>query len=199
MTAPRISGTPCGARLKNPREDGRTTCVKLVIPSGRCRSHGGGAPQAERGRLQRLTEAQAMARARASLPASEPVTPEAALQQELQRTHARIRGLELMIASGDPVGGVTVAAMGEAMTAERGQLHRVAADMVRLSVTARIESVLDTQAAEMLAFVREFVTALGLRMDDPMVTLAVRAAAEETDRQSFTPLEQAAARARLGR
>jgi len=191
-----VKGTQCTAKSKRSGE----RCRRVVLGGGVCRVHGGAAPQVERGRLQRLTEQQAMARARASLPASVPVTPEDALQQELQRTHARIHGLELMIASGDPVGGMTLAMMGDALTSERGQLHRVAADSIRLGVTARIESALDTQAAEVVRFVEHFCRELGLSPVDPMVVEAARNAAQKTDRMpGFTDAEHAAARRRLGR
>lgn len=194
----KIPGTPCGARLKNPREDGRTTCVKLVIPSGRCRSHGGAAPQAERGRLMRLTQAQATARAQEALPSSAPITPEEALQQELQRTQAALVGLELAIAGGEDLPGLPLGAMLVSLTAERGQLHRVAADMIRLDVAGRRESVLHRDAAEAVAFVRAFCVALGLKPHDPMVQEAFRTAADKTARGVYNAQDNERARRELG-
>ncbi len=196
----KIPGVACGARLKNPREDGRDRCAKRVIGGGPCRSHGGGAPQIVRARQARLVQMQAIARAEQFSAPFEEVTPERALEQELARTLREVAGFEGLLATDGPLPeGLSRAEIGVRLTAERGHLRLLAADMVKLDVTGRRTALLDGQAAEALAFVKAFCSALGLSFDDPMVTAAIRAAAAETDRQSFTPLEQAAARAALTR
>ena len=197
---PKIPGTPCGARLKNAREDGRTTCVKLVTPSGRCRSHGGASPQAERGRLQRLTQVQAIARAELHAAPFEQVTPEQALEQELARTLRHVAGYEGLLHVDEPLPeGLNRVEVGLRLTAERGHLRLLAADMVKLDVTGRRATLLDGQAAEAVAFVRAFVGALGLDINDPMVAAAIRVAAASTDQRSFTAADHAVARAELTR
>lgn len=186
----RIPAVPCGARLRNPREDGRERCVKLVLGGGPCRSHGGGAPQIKAAREQRLVQMRAEAAAAARNPHEPLPSPAEAMLLELQRTHRTIAGLEQRLAAMDDLAGqqgqqlVSVderQALADRLRAERGHYARVAESCVRFGVAPEVGSVAQEHAGQLMRLLEALLRRMGFDPFDPEVVAVVRGTLRELE------------------